>query len=59
MVKVSNGRWDITLDRELDRVQVTNRVKNRGFECSVNEADQLARCIDAANSVPDGNPEEG
>jgi len=26
MVKVSNGRWSIALDRELDRVQVTNLV---------------------------------
>lgn len=56
-VRVENGRWRVIIDRSLDRVQIQNKVRKQAFECSVSEADQLARVIDAGNSVPDDSEE--
>jgi len=57
MIRVENGRWMVIVDRTLDRMQIKNKVRNREFECSISESDQLARVIDAANGIPD-DPEE-
>jgi hypothetical protein len=58
-IRVENGRWQVLIDRDQDRFQITNKVRNKSFACSVSEADQLARVIDAANSVPDDPREDG